>query len=114
MNWPCTAQRCYAFREMKPVPLARLLTYAAVFGGGILAQRFLSPPAAASGPASKPVETLILPSQSAASVKAAGAFDGTVDGLLRMAKAARSAVRAQLQLSLVLQPLPAVRVGELA
>jgi hypothetical protein len=114
MNWPCTAQRCYAFLEMKPVPLARLLTYAAVFGGGVLAQRFLSPPAAASGPASKPVETLILPSQSAASVKAAGAFDGTVDGLLRMAKAARSAVRAQLQLSLVLQPLPAVRVGELA
>lgn len=102
---------------MKPVPILRLLIYAAVFGGGVFTQRLLAPPASASGGTSQSKESSAASNAPVTVTMGKGAkglaFDGTLGGLYRMAKAARSRSRARRHLAAALQEAPSTQIATL-
>ena len=102
--------------RMKTVLLLRSVICAAVFGSGILTARFVLPQAQLPGTrrggpniVSRSEEEGNRPAQ----LKSSGAFDGTVGGLLRLAKGSRLLLRAEAKLFLVLEPLPAAQIAGL-
>jgi hypothetical protein len=101
---------------MKP-PLLRLLPLMTLVGG-VAAGHWLWPSAALGTSATveerKPVATGAASSPAAAaSTRKAPAWDGTIAGLLQLAKDIREYRRTLVLLHLTLEPLPAEKIGEL-